>query len=258
MRFLRSMCKYAVFLVAAPSISGIGNSVVQAAPRQAPVNSTIHHDLSHPALVNLPCPGASRSGVGPQTSTSCSAASASGKLGNIPLADSPIGQYCANGIGYRQGEKGAYGWLATQQGLTVYVEYWWCPTNSAHHSEYPNGINWSYGTVRDAASSGCVWGRVGNWAGGGSTNNFDLGALISGSSSHYEDDGENNDETTNNPPTYSICAGDPNSYIWDYSKVGDGTFAWRAQMSGGVETYNSSLGHYYLTQLAVVYSPLTQ
>lgn len=207
----------------------------------APLYKT--HDLSHPAHVTLPCPGAPRSGLGTQAVITCEAGSLQGKSGVTPYANDPRGM-CVNGVGYRQGENGAYGWTTTQQGLKVYVEYWWCPVTSAYQSQYPNGANWSYGTVRSTSS--CVTVRVGSWKGTGSTNETELGAVLVRQYGVPVSDGEDN-------VPYQVCAGDPNSYVWDYSQPGDGRNAWKAKMSSGVQgTVN---GIITLTQHAEVYSP---
>jgi hypothetical protein len=131
-----------------------------------------------------------------------------------------------NNVGYRQKENNAYGWSVTQNNVVVYVEYWWCP--AVDSSKYPNGINWAYGTARPA--SGCLTLAVGLLTGPGS-NYFNLGGFLeSGSGQSPVDDGE--DATTSN---YYVCS---NSYIWDYSNVANGSYAWKARMSSETLDYS--------------------
>lgn len=162
MRFLRCFGG-GVALLALLTISSLFSAGAQAAGFTSSAGQpTPKHDMSHPAPATLPCPGAPRSGTGAQAVVSCKSSSTRQATGGItPKANNPRGM-CINGVGYRQNENGASGWSATDQGLTAYVEYWWCPVTSAYSGQYPNGINWSWGTVKPA--SGCatvsVWNSI--------------------------------------------------------------------------------------------------
>lgn len=170
--------------------------------------------MSHPARVNLPCPGEPRSGVGPQAPAHSCTTQSGGRV--IPLANSPFGQ-CVNGVGYRQKENGAYGWSSTQNNTVVYVEYWWCP--AVNSAQYPSGINWAYGTARPA--SGCYSDLAVGQLVVVPSNPVQLGARTLGTGG--QDDGE-----YANPSNYYVCS---NSYIWDYSLPSDGRNTYFAQMS---------------------------
>jgi hypothetical protein len=187
----------------------------------ASTTSRPYHDMSHPAKVTLPCAGEPRSGVSGQRVITCDMGKS--KAGVLPNVGSPIGQ-CVNGIGYRQTENGATSWTNTQQGVTTYVEYWWCPATNS--SKYPSGINWSFG--KTWPTSGCFSLHVGYWVGQGSTNAFYLGAVLWGTQPNTTD-GEAD-------TSYYICSG---NYVWDYSLPGDGQYAWKARMSTGQPVYNN-------------------
>ena len=181
--------------------------------------------MSHPAPATLPCPGAPRSGTGAQAVVSCESSSTRQATGGItPKANNPRGM-CIKGVGYRQNENGASGWSATDQGLTAYVEYWWCPVTSAYSGQYPNGINWSWGTVKPA--SGCATVSVGTVYVPAPIYTIDFGAEIWQASGTHMNDGEGQ-------ASYYVCASSPTGYVWDYPQVGSVTYAWLAYMSGAV------------------------
>lgn len=191
--------------------SGIHSASAAAAARagtQRPgsASSTVHHDLSHPMAVSLPCAGAPRSGIG-SNATGDIRVKSHCAYANFPTT-------CYNNVGYVQTINGAKTWTLTQNNMQAWVELWWCPRYSGDST----GINFSYG--RDYPQSGCLTVTVGNQG------SYQAGAEMyrTGSLTPYTD-GE-----TGTPP-YSVCAG---SYIWDYSVTGSGSYYYSAVMIAAV------------------------
>lgn len=221
---------------AVPTRAAALTSVV-AAQSQAP-----YHDTRFPMREVYPCTGAAHSGVakmGAGPAFNCAKASvASGKI--TPYANNQSGN-CQNGITYLQGFTNVPGYSSgtvvnqfysgtsteesryaqspdyTQSGgnwqnfginpnLQYMVEYFWCPAKNS--SQYPSGINYAYGQI--AYTSGCGNIYVQNSV-----------TMFTSHNAQYVSDGEDT-------PYYGICSG---NFVWDYSNIGSGQYAWAAETS---------------------------
>lgn len=207
--------------------------------------TVVHHDMSHPMKANYPCPGTPHGGIAklgtPSPVFTCSQSQPqSGQIS--PYAGNESGN-CKNGVTYLQTLSNGHGqlwaWTSDTNTYNTYtsqmngwIEYFWCP--AANSSQYPNGINYSYGELwptTKQSNGTCPTMSLGGaiyhaawWETFGAE-------VVPGSAGNGVGDAQTYQ-------SWSIC---PGNYVWDYSYYADGTYTWVATMwTGSTDDMNTA------------------